>query len=279
MKKIILATVLAGIGSTAALAADLAARTYTKAPPTMAAVSNWTGWYVGLNAGGAWGHADVSSSVVNGPSGFFDDVNVPAVNAIGQNQLPLKPTGATAGGQVGYNWQFSNVVAGLEADLQYFRQSASTRVTGIYPASAPGVTFTFSSSVSANWLFTFRPRVGVLIAPNFLLYATGGLAVSELKANFAFEDTTSSDTPSTATKESGALSKTKAGWVVGAGGEYALSSGWSVKAEYLRVDLGRESVTSKNLVFDGIQFPDSVFTHRVDLKSNIVRAGVNYHFN
>jgi outer membrane immunogenic protein len=197
MKKIILATVVAGLGSTAALAADLDVRTYTKAPVMVAAVSNWTGWYVGLNAGGAWGHDDVSSSVANGSLGFFDDGNVPAVNAVGHNQSPLKPTGATAGGQIGYNWQFSNVVAGLESDFQYFRQSASTRLSGQYPLGLPGAAFTFSSSVSQNWLFTLRPRVGVLVGPNLLLYATGGLAVSQIKARFAFDDDAPTDAPST----------------------------------------------------------------------------------
>jgi outer membrane immunogenic protein len=80
--------------------------------------------------------------------------------------------------------------------------------------------------------------------------------------------------------ESAVLSKTKAGWAVGTGAEYALLNGWSLKAEYLHVDFGRESVTSKNLIFDGtLPFPDTIFTHSVDLKSNIVRGGLNYHFN
>src|SRR6266404_7848873 len=67
MKKIILATVLAGIGSTAALAADLGARTYTKAP-AMAPVSNWSGWYAGLNAGWAGGANEVSTSGAVSPA-------------------------------------------------------------------------------------------------------------------------------------------------------------------------------------------------------------------
>jgi outer membrane immunogenic protein len=265
-------SLLVALSSASALAADLGARTYTKAPVIAATINTWSGWYAGLNAGGVWAQADPGASVLNGPGGYFDDRNVPAVNAVAQNQSRLKPSGATVGGQVGYNWQFSNVVAGFETDVQYFRQSARTSHTGTYPVDA-FATFTFSSSVSTDWLWTFRPRIGVLLLPSFLLYATGGVAVSEMKANFAFDDTLD-----TQAHESGAFSKTKAGWVVGAGGEYALLNGWSLKAEYLHLDFGSESITSKNLVFDSRLFSGTAFTHSVNLKSDIVRAGVNYHF-
>jgi outer membrane immunogenic protein len=272
MKRVLGGMVMAAALSGSAFAADLGAHTYAKAPVIAATVNAWSGWYAGLNAGGVWGQADPGASVLNGPDGYFSDGNVPAVNAVAQNQSRLKPSGATIGGQVGYNWQFSNVVAGFETDVQYFRQSARTSRTGIYPFDAPD-TFTFSSSVSTDWLWTFRPRIGVLLLPSFLLYATGGVAVSEMKANFAFDDTFRVQA-----HESGAFSKTKAGWVVGAGGEYALHNGWSVKAEYLHLDFGSESITSNNLVFGGFLVPSTVFTHSVNLRSDIVRAGVNYHF-
>jgi outer membrane immunogenic protein len=273
MKRILGGMVVAAALSGSAFAADLPPRTYAKAPAVAATINTWSGWYAGLNAGGVWGQADPGASVLNGLGGYFFDGNVPAVNAVGQNQSRLKPSGATVGGQVGYNWQFSNVVAGFETDMQYFRQSARTSSTGIYPFDAPA-TFTFSSSVSTDWLWTFRPRIGVLLLPSFLLYATGGVAVSEMKANFAFDDTFETNA-----HESGAFSKTKAGWVVGVGGEYALLNGWSVKAEYLHLDFGRDSITSKNLVFGGDLFSETAFTHSVNLRSDIVRVGVNYHFN
>jgi outer membrane immunogenic protein len=211
MKRVLGGMVMAAALSGSGFAADLGAHTYAKTPVIAATVNAWSGWYAGLNAGGVWGQADPGASVLNGPDGYFFAGNVPAVNAVAQNQSRLKPSGATIGGQVGYNWQFSNVVAGFETDVQYFRQSARTSSTGIY-------------------------------------------------------------------HESGAFSKTKAGWVVGAGGEYALHNGWSVKAEYLHLDFGSESITSNNLVFGGTSFPSTVFTHSVNLRSDIVRAGVNYHF-
>ena len=97
--------------------------------------------------------------------------------------------------------------------------------------------FTVNSSVSSDWLITLRPRVG-FAANNWLVYVTGGLAVANLKSNFSFTDTFAGAT------ESASISKTKAGWTVGVGTEYALMNGWSVKAEYLYVDLGSENTTS-----------------------------------
>ena len=146
----------------------------------------------------------------------------------------------------------------------------SSTGSGIYPCCAPPNGFTVNTSVSSDWLITLRPRVG-FAANNWLVYVTGGLAVANLKSNFSFTDTFAGAT------ESASISKTKAGWTVGVGTEYALMNGWSVKAEYLYVDLGRENTTSANLQA-GAPFPSSVFSHSVDLRSNIVRGGLNYKF-
>ena len=77
-----------------------------------------------------------------------------------------------------------------------------------------------------------------------------------------------------------AIRDTRVGWTAGVGTEYAFGGGWSLKAEYLYVDLGRATATSTNLVtFAGTGLsPSNVYTHSVDLKSNIVRVGVNYKF-
>ena len=95
-----------------------------------------------------------------------------------------------------------------------------------------------------------------------------------MKGNFNFIDTFAAAT------ESAAICDTRVGWTAGVGTEYAFGSGWSLKAEYLYVDLGRASTTSTNLAafVPAVAFPSSVYTHSVDLKSNIVRVGVNYKF-
>jgi outer membrane immunogenic protein len=83
-----------------------------------------------------------------------------------------------------------------------------------------------------------------------------------------------------AAAESAAISATRVGWTVGAGAEYALMNGWSIKGEYLHVDLGSSSVTSTNLTSDNgaFAFPASVFTHSIDWRWDIARVGLNYKF-
>lgn len=144
--------------------------------------------------------------------------------------------------------------------------------TALYPCCAPAG-FTVSSSVSADWLATIRGRIGFLAAPAWLVYGTGGAAIAEVKGNFNFTDTFD------AARESATIRDTRVGGTAGVGTEYAFGGGWSFKAEYLYVDLGRASATSTNLraaTFGA--FPSSIFTHSADITSNIVRLGVNYKF-
>ncbi|MCK1478024.1 porin family protein [Bradyrhizobium sp. 197] len=268
MKKFLLAVASVGsviLGPASVQAADLAAQ-YTKAP-MMAPAYNWTGFYVGGNVGGQWGSADPTTSTVFDPPGYFAASSVPAINAVGAQGV--NSSSVTGGLTAGYNWQVNHAVLGLEGDINYFGFKGSATASAVYPCCAP-TGFTVSSQVSADWLATIRGRIGFLAAPTWLLYATGGAAIAEVKGNFNFTDTFAAAT------ESAAFRDTRLGWTAGVGTEYAVGGGWSLKAEYLYVDLGRSTVTSTNLL--GGAFPANVFTHSVDLKSNIVRVGVNYKF-
>jgi outer membrane immunogenic protein len=271
LKKIALVFSIVALSAAAASAADLAPQTYTKAP-IMAPIYNWTGFYVGVNAGGAWNKSNATTDTVFSPIGYFAPTSVPAIGIVGNQNI--NRSGFTGGLTAGYNWQASNFVVGIESDFNYFGVKGSTSATALYPCCAPS-TFTVNSSVSSDWLFTLRGRAGVLVTPALLLYGTGGLAVANVKANYLFTDTFST------ANESASISSTRYGWTAGVGGEYALMNGWSLKAEYLYVDLGRMSTTSTNLTgFGGlaVPFPANVFTHTVDLRSNIGRVGLNYKF-
>lgn len=271
MKKLALALSIFAMSAAGASAADLAPQTYTKAPALVAPIYNWTGFYVGLNAGGAWNNSNATTTTVFSPTGYFALSSVPAI-AIAGNQN-INRSGFTGGLTAGYNWQASNWVVGIESDFNYFGVKGSTSATALYPCCAP-TNFTVNSSVSSDWLFTLRGRAGVLVTPALLLYGTGGLAVANVKANYLFTDTFAT------ANESASISSTRYGWTAGVGGEYALMNGWSIKAEYLYVDLGRTSVTSTNLTAftPAIPFPTNVFTHTIDLRSNIGRVGLNYKF-
>lgn len=248
----------------AASAADMA----VKAP--YAPYYNWTGFYAGLNAGVGFGNAKTTTDTVFSPVGYFAASSVPAISAAGGQSA--HKAGFTGGLQLGYNWQINSAVLGLEADFGYMGMRASSSASALYPCCAP-TGFTVASTAKTDWLMTFRPRIGYA-ANNWLLYITGGLAVGQVKGDFTFSDTFAT------AAESASITKTKAGWALGAGIEYGLGGSWSVKAEYLHVDLGTVSATSTNLTAftPAIAFPANVFTHTVRVTDDLVRVGFNYKF-
>ena len=261
-----------------AMAADMPA----KAPAyTAPAAYNWTGWYVGVNAGGAWGKSDDPTTTVFSPIGYFASTSIPAVNAVGAQSTDL--SGFTGGIQGGYNWQWSNLVTGIEADFVYFGLRGSSSGSGIYPCCAPS-TFTIASSIRTDWLATVRGRLG-FANNNWLFFVTGGAAFTKLKGDFTFTDNCGDVAacngpggPNAA--EAVSISKTKTGWAVGAGVEAALWSKWTLKGEYLYLDFG--SISGVGLISTPGLNPfaaNNPFTHSADLRSHIVRLGLNYRLN
>jgi outer membrane immunogenic protein len=271
-KHLVGAVVLAALFVSPAVGADLGAKAPVyKAPPVPPPVYyNWSGFYVGGNVGGAWGRHNPTTSTVFDPAGYFATSSVPAINAVGIQNIDSR--GFTGGFQAGYNWQVGATVFGFEADINYLGLRGSTTGSALYPCCAP-TGFTIASSVSPGWLFTARPRIGWAV-DNFLVYVSGGLAVGQVKADFVFTDTFAT------ALETASISQTKAGWTVGVGGEVGLAAGWSLKAEYLYVNLGTVTANSTNLTAFAppIAFPGNVFTHSVEWKANIVRIGLNYRF-
>src|SRR5262249_37333562 len=104
MKKFLLGVIgLAALGAVPAFAADLPARPYTKAPAMIAAVYDWTGFYVGLNGGGGFSHNCWTSTA----TAF--GATVPNVS-----EGCHDASGGMVGGQIGYRWQAANWVFGVE---------------------------------------------------------------------------------------------------------------------------------------------------------------------
>ena len=200
MKKVLLVTAsLIALGAAApAVAADLAARPYTKAPAMIAAVYDWSGFYIGANGG--WGSSHNS----------WDSVLPFLVGSEGSHDA----TGGTVGGQVGYRWQSGAFVFGVEA------QGNWADFKGSNASNLFGANFVNRSKTDAFGLFT--GQVGYA-ANNFLLYVKGGAAVTSNKysvvnAAGAFVGSTSSDT--------------NWGGTIGVGAEYAFAPNWSVGVEY-----------------------------------------------
>lgn len=110
---------------TGAAAADLAPRMYAKAPAPVAAVYDWTGFYIGGNVGYSWGRSNDTSTLTNG-----------AGTVLFTNYSKANLDGVVGGGQIGYNWQVQNWMLGLESDIQGTDEKGVAR-SAVQPAYAP----------------------------------------------------------------------------------------------------------------------------------------------
>ena len=263
-------------------AADLSptAPVYTKAAPVIAPIAAWDGFYVGVNVGGAWGHTNSVTTTAFDPNGYFDSRSVTSINAAGAQSIGT--SGVTGGIQAGYNRQFGSFLAGIEADIQAMRLNASANAGGAYPCCAPA-TFTVNANVSTDWLATFRGRLG-FANDGWLLYVTGGAAVSEVKASWSFGDNCAAFITCSAgfnipnASEAASVSTLKVGWVAGVGVEAKLAQRWSWRAEYLHVDLGSVTAAGVETPPNPVLGNTNPFSHSANLTVDIARVGLNYGF-
>src|ERR1700682_1960838 len=245
MKKLLLGTVgLAALGMAApASAAGLAPRPYTKAPPPMmAAIYDWSGFYIGANGG--WGSSRKCWD--NGTFGIF---------SIGDEGCH-DATGGVAGGQIGYRWQSSAWVFGLEAqgDWADLRGSNTSLLFG------PGTTN--RSKIDAFGLFT--GQVGYAWN-SVLLYVKGGAAVVSDKYSGRV---TATDVAFDRAKE------TRWGAAVGVGLEYGFTPNWSVAVEYDHLFMGDRTNTFTSVIAPGALSRFDRINQDVDL----ITARINYRF-
>jgi outer membrane immunogenic protein len=257
---------------TGAVAADLSPA-YKAPVKAIAPAASWTGFYIGGNVGYGWDSSGSTGISV----ASTDPALAPALAAIvgaGAYPATLLPSakGVIGGGQIGYNWQLPpQWLVGLEADLQgsdIRGADSQTRSPAFFDTASTGVT------KSIDWFGTVRGRVGFLATPQWLLYGTGGLAYGQIKSTFTTTDLTAGCVPNATLCANGASSSTRAGWTAGAGAEAMLVPNWSVKVEYLYVDLGRRSMNIPSSTVSPV-----VFSTSTSFREQTVRAGLNYHFN
>jgi outer membrane immunogenic protein len=250
-----------------ALAADM----QVKAPLPPIAANSWTGFYIGGNVGGAWTRNTATWNLV--PGGILD-VD-PITGGTGGSAV-------TGGFQEGVNWQFARSwVVGIEADWSFTKERGSFSQGWIATASGlPIRSGSTNMSSGLDWLASARNRLGYLVTPNILAYATGGAAWGRIRYDGA---ATNSGLAPFAT--SAGFSNTLAGWVVGGGLEWMLGSNWLLRGEYLYYQLeSPPGVTTLNpLPFAGAclgpcptQKPDSYSWSNTSI--NVVRAALSYKF-
>ena len=131
---------------------------------------------------------------------------------------------------------------GVETDFDAFDLDASRTSSALIPVAGAGGSFFVSSAMDTNWLWTGRARVGWAIS-NALVFATGGIAVTDLHVSNAYRDNVSFAVGANGTGAA-SVSKDKVGYAVGGGVEWALTRNWTIKGEYLFVDFGDVQVTS-----------------------------------
>jgi outer membrane immunogenic protein len=255
--------VLAGISlaalivATPALAADIATRPIYKAPVLVPVAYNWTGFYVGINAGyGFGGGSDVLTA--------GQDPATAAAIASGArpSTVSLDRSGFLGGGQIGYNWQFGSMVAGIEADVAWTDFGDRTTFT------AGGLNSTFRQDL--DYLGTVRGRLGYAW-DRTLIYGTGGLAYGGVNNRVDLFG------PAGQLAYSGRSDGIKTGFTVGGGIEQAIGGGWSAKLEYLYYNLGHDNVNVGAIPGGG--GVGTGYTSRFEEDGHLVRAGLNYKFN
>ncbi len=226
------------IVSTAAFAADLPTKKTPPEPIPAAIPYSWTGFYIGGYAGASFGQAQTTD--LTAPGTF---IGSPGLRSF------------TGGGLVGYNYQFSTYVVGAEGEFGFDdRSGSSTYGTGAGSRAA---------NFDGDFIGRIRGRLGYAIG-NALVYGAGGVSF----ADGTLKNTNTANVP----PFSISVREEYTGWNLGLGAEYAFTSNWIVRGEYIYDQLGRET--------DNFGFPAlmSFDTKRVNLFENTVRGAVEYKF-
>jgi outer membrane immunogenic protein len=278
-KRLALAFVALGLTPAASPAAELSvAPLYRPVPFVPRQTVEWTGLYLGVNAGYGWGRTSTSTSFQGDPNAgiLFADFTptgdrIPGVftTPFGAGATELSRTslggsgklsGAIAGGQIGFNWQAGWAVFGAEFDAQWSGQTGSLAST----CSKVGCFATEGAKLKS--LLTGRARFGV--AFDWILpYVTAGAALANASDDLAM----------TVGGISGAFtthSDSRLGWTAGAGVDVALTSNWSARLEYLYVDIRGFGDFQRIPIALGV----GSTIQGMDVRDNIVRVGVNYRF-
>lgn len=244
-------TLMVAFGSYAAKAADFKA-----ASP----VFSWTGCYVGGHAGWMRNNSEVSTT----PIGAAADLIGPA--GVRANTYGYHPTGSdfSAGAHYGCSRQFGSWVLGLDSSWSW--SGLDEKIDASIP---PGIFVAHreSSTQQVEWFTTTRARAGYAF-DRMMVFVAGGLAAGRVSSEFVWDP----GAVLGGVTMSGSEARTRYGWTIGGGAEYALSDNWFLRGEYLYVDLGK---LSYDAAFLNVA-PE--WNARVDTGFHTIRLGLSYRF-
>jgi outer membrane immunogenic protein len=247
---------------------------------------DWTGAYAGVAAGAAFGQSAATTFV--DCSHYPDVLCWPGVQEdngawIGQVGSGSASGIAFLGGAfAGHNWRGGNVVFGVEGDVSAMPLrvavggNAVTANEGLVNNGVPSV-FNVSVTASTDWIATARARLGFLARPDVLLYATAGVALTELTVSNAFSDNFTSGGTSEGNREASSKSELREVLIIGGGAEWAMTGRWRLRAEYLHTDFGALTTSGLSSFLPNTPVSNRI-TGTADLHADIVRVGVAYGF-
>jgi outer membrane immunogenic protein len=299
MKKLLssITAIVAAVVATPSLGADMP----LKAPPPPAPlVSDWTGFYAGLGLGLRANETDGSVLSASATSGGAPLSTIPCARPCATSE-PLNGAAFRVAPYAGFNWQIDpRWVIGVEADWGW--AGRTVRLNGIaYPTMGGSVAVPGSGllgdsfAVKTDWDASARFRLGYLVEPRFLVYATGGAAWLHMESisncntgTFIFLNSKFSATcggpvllnPSTIAHATDVL-----GWTIGAGTEFMLRSNWVARAEYRYADFGTVSnVDTRSCTGAGMgSFPcilggTTTVAYDVHVRTHLAMIGLAYKF-
>jgi outer membrane immunogenic protein len=252
--------------SGAAFSADLGGfPSRAPAAPTFAAPAfNWAGVHLGVNAG--YGFGDRRTVTVGTPD--FQTLIAPGFVP---GSLTSGAEGFIGGGQVGASAQFGSIVAGVEADIQGAQLKQSASFTGL---AVLGTRLLTTTDSKLDYLGTVRGRLGVAF-DRFHVYGTAGLAYGQSTVD---SSVTGVDAPTLVWQ--GSNSRTRTGYVLGTGAEYAFTSNIIARLEYMYFDLGKQgTLAAGNAAVRGVGALNGIdYASSTELKGSIIRGAVSYKF-
>lgn len=250
-------------------------------PALSAPTYTWQGPYVGAYLGSASGNNRLTTNVgnISDTSYFTSTDEISAINGAGTSTK--KPTSLIVGIQAGHNWDWKQIVYGVVFDYGTLPLNSSKKVVNnVYPDNSD--TYSVYTSMSSNWLFTLRGRVGyqaVIQKWPSLFYITGGMAITQLKVSNGF-----SDNSFFAGTGGNHDSENEIGWTAGAGIEVVSFNNASVDLEYLYVHVPSVKTTSSIYNTQGgfgipIQSLTNPFSTTGEFHAGLLKIGMNYRFD